>query len=90
MAGFPITQGQLEEHLRDKGFLTNQTIEAFLVQAEHLTEHTMRAWVQTRLRTELDEMRESTRQQMVQVESDENAKFTELPQRIQKRYCRFS
>ena len=43
MAGFPITQGQLEEHLRDKGFLTNQTIEAFLVQAECLFEYTMRA-----------------------------------------------
>ena len=84
MAGFPITQGQLEEHLRDKGFLTNLTIESFLVQAEYLTEHKMREWVQTRLRTELDEMRESTRQQIVQVVSDENAKFTELREVMQK------
>jgi hypothetical protein len=54
------------------------------VQAEYLTEHKVREWIQTRLRTELDEMRESTRQQVVQGVSNENAKFIELREAMQK------
>ena len=76
MAGFPITQGQLEEHLRDRGFLTNLTIEAHLEQAEYITASKMRQWVATNLREELDGMRESTRLPVKKAVVDENAKFT--------------
>ena len=81
MAGFPITQGQLEDHLRDRGFLTNLTIEAHLEQAEYITAAKMRQWYN--LRTELDGMCVSTRLQVEQTVADENAKFTALREAMQ-------
>ena len=83
IAGFPITQGQLGEHLRDRDFLTNLTIEAHLEQAEYITASKMRQWVQGNLRTEIDGMRESTRLQVEQTVADENAKFTALREAMQ-------
>ena len=73
MAGFPITQGQLEDHLRDHGFLTNSTIAAHLEQADYLTSAAMRQWVQGALRDEhtalekrlVDSVRDDMRQQVV-------------------------
>ena len=79
-----MTQGQLEEHLRERGFLTNLTIEAHLEQAECITASRMRQWVSTNLRTELDGMREITRLQVEKAVVDENAKFTELREAMQK------
>ena len=45
MAGFPITLNQMEEHLREFGFITNQTLESHLEQMSYSTGANMRQLV---------------------------------------------
>ena len=54
MAGFPITQAQLESHLSDYGLITNSTLEDHLQQAAYVTGAGMREWVMGELKTEHD------------------------------------
>ena len=87
-ANFPITEGQLEVYLREKGFITNITLESCLIEMSYLKKMDMQQWVTGNLKTEFDERAaasaEDTRQKIVQVVADENAKFTELREGMQK------
>ena len=87
-ANFPITEGQLAEYLRDKGFVTNLTIESCLNELSYIKKMDMQQWVTGNLKNEFDERAaasaEDTRQKIVQVVSEENAKFTELREGMQK------
>ncbi len=51
-AGFPITQGQLETYLEQRGFITNSTLEDHLNQAAYVTGAGMREWVMGALKDE--------------------------------------
>ena len=87
-ANFPITEGQLEVYLREKGFITNLTLESCLIEMSYVKKMDMQQWVTGNLKNEFDERAaasaEDTRQKIVQVVSEENAKFTELREGMQK------
>ena len=86
-ANFPITEGQLEVYLREKGFITNITLEICLIEMSYLKKMDLQQWVTGNLKNELDKRAaastEETRQKIGQVVSDENAKFTELREGMQ-------
>ena len=73
-ANFPITEGQLEVYLREKGFITNITLESCLIEMSYLKKMDMQQWVTGNLKTEFDERAaasaEDTRQKIVQVVAD--------------------
>ena len=87
-ASFPITECQLESYLRDHGFITNLTLEDHIKEMSYIKKMDMQQWVKGELREEFDkraaESAENTRQQVVKVVSDENAKFTEIREAIQR------
>ena len=87
-ASFPITDGQLEPYLRDHGFITNLALEGLINEMAYIKKMDMQQWVKGNLHEEFDARvaasAENTRQQIVQVVSDEHAKFTELREGMQK------
>ena len=52
MAGFPITQDQMEARLRDHGFITSATIESHLQEMAYIRSTAMRQFVSGELHNE--------------------------------------
>ena len=52
MSGFPVTQEQMETHLRDHRFITGHTIEQHLQEMSHITIFTMRQFVMGEFKNE--------------------------------------
>ena len=44
-ANFPITEGQLESYLRERGFITNMTLEGHINEMAYSKKMDMQQWV---------------------------------------------